>query len=114
MASQMSAFGEGEAVGKAHPHDRCCQRFAGAGGLFADPFGLVGFEQAALDGEIEQRHRFDSTAESFKPCVLRQGDAGILPTPFTMPSCPFLGRSTCFLTPQTAAPTVPDGTRSSP
>ena len=70
-------------------------RIAGAGGLFADPFGLVGFEQAALDGEIEQRHRSDSMGESFKPCVLRQGDAGILPTPHTMSIRPSVGATTC-------------------
>ena len=88
-------FGEGEAIGKAHAHDRRRQGLAGAGGLFADPFGLVGFEQAALDGEIEQRHRSDSMGDSFKPCVLRQGDAGILPTPHTMSIRPSVGATTC-------------------
>ena len=96
VESRAEGFGEGEAIGKAHANDCRRQGLAGAGGLFADPFCLVGFEQAALDGEIEQRHRSDSTAESFKPCVLRQGDAGILPTPLTMTFHSSSGGMACF------------------
>ena len=91
--------------------DRRRQELAGAGGL-RDPFGLVGFEQAA------RAVRSSSVTDPILWVVVQtmrsaSRDAGILPTPHTMSIRPLWGDD-LFLTPKPLPPPVADGPRSSP